>query len=120
MANEYSNENIDFWAASEEYKQIFEKSSAPKMVRVSPSAPTDAADTQSKIVADYIKPGAPNEVNISSSQRSEVLTKSASGERAKLFDAAQREVHDLMYVAFVFPQLSPLLYFVQNAENAEC
>lgn len=80
LRSEFSEENLEFWLACEEYKN----SSGSKM----------AGKAQS-IYNQFINPDAPREVNLDSETR-EVLTGLMQEPTADTFDEAQHRIFSLM------------------------
>jgi len=96
LETEFNTENIDFWGNVEEFRQKFEKVPAPKMVRVTSTPFNTKQEGVNRIMEEFVKQGADREVNISSKQRSEIISAVQSGKDDNLFEAAQKEVYKLM------------------------
>jgi len=102
LESEYNSENIDFWGTVEEYRQRFEKTKAPKIVRVSEAGSMASKEGAAKLILDtYIAEGSEKEVNISGTQRAAVVSAlGPQGESGSSSDAvfaeAQNEIKRIM------------------------
>ncbi|XP_076010493.1 regulator of G-protein signaling 21-like [Genypterus blacodes] len=81
LRTEYSEENLLFWLACEEYKKT--------------SHPTEMNAAAKRIYSEFVEVDAPRQINIDCATRAEI------GERLpqpgpKCFDRAQRLIHTLM------------------------
>ncbi|XP_078417928.1 regulator of G-protein signaling 5-like [Cetorhinus maximus] len=81
LRNEFSEENIDFWLACEDYKKI--------------KTPTKLASEAKKIYTQFIKVEAPREVNIDFTTR-EHINKIIGEPTPSSFDLAQKLIYSLM------------------------
>ncbi|XP_065122042.1 regulator of G-protein signaling 21 isoform X2 [Paramisgurnus dabryanus] len=81
LKSEYSEENILFWLACEEYKKI---TSAPEMISMA-----------NQIYTEFVQTDAPRQVNIDSGTRSNI-TNNISEPNLNSFDAAQKHIFSLM------------------------
>ncbi|XP_078075305.1 regulator of G-protein signaling 21-like [Mustelus asterias] len=81
LRNEFSEENIDFWLACEDYKKI--------------KTPTKLASEAKKIYSQFIKVEAPKEINIDFATR-EHINKSIGEPSPSSFDVAQKLIYSLM------------------------
>uniref|UniRef100_T1J7Q6 RGS domain-containing protein n=1 Tax=Strigamia maritima TaxID=126957 RepID=T1J7Q6_STRMM len=93
LQREFSEENIDFWSACEEYKKV---------------RPTKMSTKARKIYNDYIAIQAPKEVNLDSTTRTVTINNLANPNRHS-FDQAQRRIQGLMesdaYLRFLQSEL---------------
>jgi len=80
LCSEYSEENIEFWIACEEYKQLKTRQFAPRA---------------QKIYSDYVTVHAPKEVNLDSKTRLETM-KNLSAPDKLTFNLAQSRIQCLM------------------------
>ncbi|MBN3307137.1 RGS21 protein, partial [Amia calva] len=81
LKTEYSEENILFWLACEEYKKI---KSTPKMV-----------STANQIYTEYVQVEAPRQINIDCGTR-EYITQHISEPNINSFDNAQKIIYGLL------------------------
>ncbi|XP_060685686.1 regulator of G-protein signaling 21-like [Hemiscyllium ocellatum] len=81
LQSEYSEENIEFWMACEDYKKT--------------KSPAKLASKAKKIYSDFIETDAPKEVNIDFRTK-EVTKKNTQLPTLSCFDLAQSKVHTLM------------------------
>ncbi|XP_043074829.1 regulator of G-protein signaling 21 isoform X1 [Puntigrus tetrazona] len=81
LKSEYSEENILFWLACEEYKKI---SSAPEMI-----------SRANQIYTEFVQTEAPRQVNIDSGTRTNI-TNNISEPNLSSFDTAQKMIFSLM------------------------
>ncbi|KAG8201054.1 hypothetical protein JTE90_002729 [Oedothorax gibbosus] len=89
LSREFSEENIEFWLACEDYKR---------------TRPNKLIGKARKIYDDFVAVQAPKEVNLDSSMRSTILDHLQNPDRHS-FDSAQRRIQGLMeqdaYVRFL-------------------
>ncbi|XP_072429406.1 regulator of G-protein signaling 21-like [Chiloscyllium punctatum] len=106
LTKEYSEENIDFWLACEDYKKI--------------KCPTKLACEAKKIYTKFIKVEAPEEINIDFTTR-ENIAKSINEPTPSSFDLAQKLIYSLMakdcYPRFL--RSNNYLELVTNAEKSQ-
>ncbi|KAJ8011222.1 hypothetical protein DPEC_G00055920 [Dallia pectoralis] len=81
LKSEYSEENILFWLACEEYKKI---KSLPEMI-----------SSANRIYSEFVKCEAPRQINIDCGTR-ENITKNISQPSLTSFDTAQKLIYSLM------------------------
>ncbi|KAJ3594342.1 hypothetical protein NHX12_003649 [Muraenolepis orangiensis] len=81
LTSEYSEENILFWQACEEYKTI---KNAPEMI-----------SSANRIYTEFVQTEAPRQVNIDCTTR-ENITKNISQPTLTSFDSAQKLIYSLM------------------------
>ncbi|TRY56173.1 hypothetical protein DNTS_002528 [Danionella cerebrum] len=81
LKSEYSEENILFWLACEDYKKI---SSEPEMISMA-----------NQIYTEFVQTEAPRQVNIDSGTRTNI-TNSISEPTQSSFDTAQKMIFSLM------------------------
>nr|XP_029136569.1 regulator of G-protein signaling 21-like [Labrus bergylta] len=81
LKSEYSEENILFWIACEEYKKI---KSAPEMI-----------SSANRIYSEFVQTEAPKQINIDCGTR-ENITKNISQPTLTSFDSAQKLIYSLM------------------------
>ncbi|XP_048844318.1 regulator of G-protein signaling 8-like [Brienomyrus brachyistius] len=81
LKTEYSEENILFWLACEDYKKI---KSTPEMI-----------STANRIYTEYVQTEAPRQINIDCGTR-ENITQNISQPSLTSFDTAQRLIYGLM------------------------
>ncbi|XP_055059922.1 regulator of G-protein signaling 21 isoform X1 [Misgurnus anguillicaudatus] len=81
LKSEYSEENILFWLACEEYKKI---TSVPEMISMA-----------NQIYTEFVQTDSPRQVNIDSGTRSNI-TNNISEPNLNSFDAAQKHIFSLM------------------------
>ncbi|KAK6484128.1 regulator of G-protein signaling 21-like [Huso huso] len=81
LKSEFSEENILFWMACEEYKKI---KSTTKMI-----------ERSQEIFTEYVKVGSPKEINIDCGTR-ENITRHISTPTLNSFDHAQNIIHSLL------------------------
>ncbi|KAG7457220.1 hypothetical protein MATL_G00244220 [Megalops atlanticus] len=81
LKTEYSEENILFWLACEDYKKI---KSTPEMI-----------STANRIFSEFVQVEAPRQINIDCRTR-ENITKNISQPNLESFDTAQRLIYGLM------------------------
>ncbi|XP_068605054.1 regulator of G-protein signaling 21-like, partial [Brachionichthys hirsutus] len=81
LKSEYSEENILFWLACEEYKKT---KTVPEMI-----------SSANRIYSEFVQTEAPKQINIDCSTR-ENITKSISQPTTTSFDAAQKLIYSLM------------------------
>ncbi|XP_010893431.1 regulator of G-protein signaling 21-like [Esox lucius] len=81
LKSEYSEENILFWLACEEYKNI---KSLPEMI-----------SSANRIYSEFVKCEAPKQINIDCGTR-ENITKNISQPSLTSFDTAQKLIYSLM------------------------
>uniref|UniRef100_A0A3B3R122 Regulator of G-protein signaling 1 n=1 Tax=Paramormyrops kingsleyae TaxID=1676925 RepID=A0A3B3R122_9TELE len=81
LKTEYSEENILFWLACEDYKKI---KSTPEMI-----------STANMIYTEYVQTEAPRQINIDCGTR-ENITQNISQPSLTSFDTAQRLIYGLM------------------------
>jgi hypothetical protein len=91
---EHSAENAQFWATVEHYRQVHEGAAGPAKVRVEATELANAERARQLIVDKFVADSAPDQVNISSSQRTAVLRAAgaASVSPRGVFDEAQDEI----------------------------
>jgi hypothetical protein len=91
---EHSAENAQFWATVEHYRQVHEGTAGPAAVRVEATELASAERARRLIVDKFVADSAPEQVNISSSQRVTVLRAAgaASVSPRGVFDEAQAEI----------------------------
>lgn len=80
LRSEFSEENMDFWVACENYKR---------------TAPSKLATRAKQIYQQYVEPDAPNEVNLDASTREETKQNMENACPA-CFDEAQKMIYTLM------------------------
>ncbi|XP_038650826.1 regulator of G-protein signaling 21-like [Scyliorhinus canicula] len=106
LQSEYSEENIEFWMACEDYKKT--------------RTPAKLASKAKKIYSDFIATDAPKEVNIDFHTK-EVTKKNIVQPTLSCFDLAQRKVHMLMekdsYPRFLKSELYKDLLKQTQVEN---
>uniref|UniRef100_UPI00398F65AC regulator of G-protein signaling 5-like n=1 Tax=Pristiophorus japonicus TaxID=55135 RepID=UPI00398F65AC len=106
LQSEFSEENIEFWMACEDYKRH--------------KSPAKLASKAMKIYSDFIETDAPKEVNIDFHTK-EVTKKNILCPTLSCFDLAQRKVHVLMekdsYPRFLKSQLYKDLIKQSQVEN---
>jgi len=95
LREEHCEENALFWARAEEFRQRFEEATGPTKVRGFLSSVGDAESAKAEIIATHVKPGAPEEVNIGSRQRRELLKHNEDNKKG-CFDKAQLEIKHLI------------------------
>ncbi|KPP60403.1 regulator of G-protein signaling 21-like [Scleropages formosus] len=81
LKTEYSEENILFWLACEDYKKI---KSAPEMI-----------STANRIYSEFVQTEAPRQINIDCGTR-ESITNNISQPSLNSFDNAQKLIYGLM------------------------
>ncbi|XP_046884316.1 regulator of G-protein signaling 21 isoform X3 [Hypomesus transpacificus] len=81
LKSEYSEENILFWMACEEYKKI---KSVPEMI-----------SSANRIYSEFVQVEAPRQINIDCGTR-ENITKNISQPSLSSFDTAQKLIYSLM------------------------
>ncbi|CAB1427661.1 unnamed protein product [Pleuronectes platessa] len=81
LKSEYSEENILFWIACEEYKKI---KTVPEMI-----------SSANRIYSEFVQTEAPRQINIDCSTR-ENITKNISKPTLNSFDTAQKLIYSLM------------------------
>ncbi|XP_075875913.1 regulator of G-protein signaling 21-like [Nelusetta ayraudi] len=81
LRSEYSEENILFWLACEEYKKI---KTVPEMI-----------SSANRIFSEYVQTEAPKQINIDCGTR-ESITKNISQPTLTSFDTAQKLIYSLM------------------------
>uniref|UniRef100_A0A3B4ZA52 Regulator of G-protein signaling 1 n=1 Tax=Stegastes partitus TaxID=144197 RepID=A0A3B4ZA52_9TELE len=81
LKSEYSEENILFWLACEEYKKI---KTAPEMI-----------SSANRIYSEFVDSEAPRQINIDCGTR-ENITKNISQPTLTSFDTAQKLIYSLM------------------------
>ncbi|XP_072368982.1 regulator of G-protein signaling 5-like [Scyliorhinus torazame] len=81
LRKEFSEENIEFWLACENYKKI--------------KTPAKLAPEAKKIYSQFIKVEAPKEINIDFTTR-ELINKSIREPSPSSFDVAQKLIYSLM------------------------
>ncbi|XP_033507218.1 regulator of G-protein signaling 21 isoform X1 [Epinephelus lanceolatus] len=81
LKSEYSEENILFWLACEEYKKI---KTVPEMI-----------SSANRIYSEFVQTEAPRQINIDCSTR-ENITKNISQPSLTSFDTAQKLIYSLM------------------------
>ncbi|XP_038860432.1 regulator of G-protein signaling 21-like [Salvelinus fontinalis] len=81
LKSEYSEENILFWLACEDYKKI---KSLPEMI-----------SSANRIYSEFVECEAPRQINIDCGTR-ENITKNISQPSLTSFDAAQKLIYSLM------------------------
>ncbi|KAI4886269.1 hypothetical protein NFI96_010598, partial [Prochilodus magdalenae] len=81
LRSEYSEENILFWQACEEYKKI---KSTPEMIIAA-----------NRIYSEFVQVEAPRQINIDSGTRTNI-TKNISEPNLNSFDTAQKMIYSLM------------------------
>ncbi|KAF7223435.1 transcript variant X5 [Nothobranchius furzeri] len=81
LKSEYSEENILFWLACEEYKKI---KTVPEMI-----------SSANRIYSEFVQTEAPRQINIDCTTR-ENITKNISQPTLTSFDMAQKLVYSLM------------------------
>uniref|UniRef100_A0A8C2Z9V7 Regulator of G-protein signaling 1 n=1 Tax=Cyclopterus lumpus TaxID=8103 RepID=A0A8C2Z9V7_CYCLU len=81
LKSEYSEENILFWLACEEYKKI---KMAPEMI-----------SSANRIYSEFVETEAPRQINIDCGTR-ENITKNISQPSLTSFDSAQKLIYSLM------------------------
>uniref|UniRef100_A0A3Q1JJ47 Regulator of G-protein signaling 1 n=1 Tax=Anabas testudineus TaxID=64144 RepID=A0A3Q1JJ47_ANATE len=81
LKSEYSEENILFWLACEEYKKI---KTVPEMI-----------SSANRIYSEFVQTEAPRQINIDCSTR-ENITKNISQPTLTSFDTAQKLIYSLM------------------------
>ena len=93
---EHSAENAQFWATVEHYRQVHEGTAGPAAVRVEATELASAERARRLIVDKFVADSAPEQVNISSSQRVAVLRAAGDGAASisprGVFDEAQAEI----------------------------
>ncbi|XP_029004995.1 regulator of G-protein signaling 4-like [Betta splendens] len=80
LSSEFSEENIDFWIACEEYKK---------------TSPSKLATRAQQIYQQYIEPDAPHEVNLDAATREETR-RNVDKAGGTCFDEAQKMIYNLM------------------------
>uniref|UniRef100_A0A672HH06 Regulator of G-protein signaling 1 n=1 Tax=Salarias fasciatus TaxID=181472 RepID=A0A672HH06_SALFA len=81
LKTEYSEENILFWLACEEYKKI---KTVPEMI-----------SSANRIYSEFVQTEAPKQINIDCTTR-ENITKNISQPNLTSFDSAQKLIYSLM------------------------
>ncbi|XP_070323811.1 regulator of G-protein signaling 5 [Odocoileus virginianus] len=81
LKSEFSEENLEFWMACEDYKKI--------------KSPVKMAEMAKKIYEEFIQAEAPKEVNIDHFTK-EITVKNLVEPSTSSFDVAQKRVHALM------------------------
>ncbi|XP_030219876.1 regulator of G-protein signaling 21 isoform X2 [Gadus morhua] len=81
LKSEYSEENILFWLACEEYKNI---KNSPEMI-----------SSANRIYTEFVQTEAPRQINIDCTTR-ENITKNISQPTLTSFDSAQKLIYSLM------------------------
>ncbi|XP_060054184.1 regulator of G-protein signaling 5 isoform X2 [Erinaceus europaeus] len=81
LKSEFSEENLEFWIACEEYKKI--------------RSPTKMVEKAKKIYEEFIQTEAPKEVNIDHFTK-DLTMKNLVEPSLNSFDVAQKRVHALM------------------------
>ncbi|KAI4590542.1 hypothetical protein MJG53_001591 [Ovis ammon polii x Ovis aries] len=81
LKSEFSEENLEFWMACEDYKKI--------------KSPVKMAETAKKIYEEFIQAEAPKEVNIDHFTK-EITVKNLVEPSPSSFDVAQKRIHALM------------------------
>uniref|UniRef100_A0A8C7XH53 Regulator of G-protein signaling 1 n=1 Tax=Oryzias sinensis TaxID=183150 RepID=A0A8C7XH53_9TELE len=81
LKSEYSEENILFWLACEEYKKI---KTVPEMI-----------SSANRIYSEFVQTEAPRQINIDCTTR-ENITKNISQPTLTAFDTAQKLIYSLM------------------------
>ncbi|XP_051984939.1 regulator of G-protein signaling 21-like [Xyrauchen texanus] len=81
LKSEYSEENILFWLACEEYKKV---KSVPEMISMA-----------NKIYSEFVETESPRQVNIDSGTRTNI-TNNISEPNLNSFDTAQKMIFSLM------------------------
>ncbi|XP_020367146.2 regulator of G-protein signaling 21-like [Rhincodon typus] len=106
LMTEFSEENINFWLACEDYKKI--------------KCPTKLACEAKKIYTKFIKVEAPEEINIDFTTR-ENITKNIGDPTPSSFDLAQKLIYSLMakdcYPRFL--KSNNYLELVTNADKSQ-
>ncbi|KAK7094721.1 hypothetical protein V1264_006232 [Littorina saxatilis] len=80
LRSEFSDENLEFWIAVEEFKQL-KSSKLPSVAQ--------------KIYTDFVAPQAPREINLDAKTRMKTLA-NLSSHNKEVFEEAQRKVQALM------------------------
>lgn len=80
LKSEFSEENIDFWTACQEYKK---------------TAPSKMSSRAKQIYQQYVKADAPNEVNLDGETREETR-QNVENPCPSCFDKAQKTIYTLM------------------------
>ncbi|XP_066295796.1 uncharacterized protein [Branchiostoma lanceolatum] len=105
LKTEFSEENLEFWMACEEYKQL---------------KPSKLAHRAKKIYNDYIAVQAPRELNLDAETRAETLARLTSPDEGT-FKVAQRKIAILMerdsYPRFLRSNLYQMLRSRNNASQ---
>jgi len=95
MVREMAEENIDYWQATEAFRQTFGKVRAPKIVRLAKNM--NAEGTVRGIIDEYVSPNAPREINLPYEMRNQIV-QNQTGVNVTVFDESQEEVKKLMEV----------------------
>ncbi|XP_006129210.3 regulator of G-protein signaling 21 [Pelodiscus sinensis] len=112
LKSEFSEENIDFWMACEDFKKT--KSSAKIVSKAQ------------KIYSEFIQADAPREINIDFTTR-DCITQNISEPTLKCFDDAQRQIYSLMakdsFPRFlrseVYKELAISIVIIQNDKDMD-
>ncbi|XP_078091008.1 regulator of G-protein signaling 4-like [Mustelus asterias] len=102
LRSEFSEENIDFWLACEEYKNTKAGSKLPLKAQ--------------KIYEEFVKVQAPKEVNLDSYSR-EWVQRNVTNPNLSCFDPAQRRIHGLMEKD-PFPRFLKSQYYLGGLRQA--
>ncbi|XP_051788936.1 regulator of G-protein signaling 21-like [Erpetoichthys calabaricus] len=108
LKSEFSEENILFWLACEEYKKVKSTSKMNAMAN--------------KIYSEFVKVQAPREINIDCGTR-DSITKNISSPNINSFDNAQKIIYSLMakdcYPRFLRSDLYKALLKKSQSRNKE-
>uniref|UniRef100_A0A1A7Y1X9 Regulator of G-protein signalling 4 n=1 Tax=Iconisemion striatum TaxID=60296 RepID=A0A1A7Y1X9_9TELE len=80
LKSEFSQENVDFWTACEDYRK---------------TPPSKMANKAKQIYQQYVEADAPNEVNLDAATRDKTRQEVENG-RSSCFDEAQKMIYTLM------------------------
>nr|XP_020457586.1 regulator of G-protein signaling 5-like [Monopterus albus] len=107
LRSEFSQENMDFWIACEEYKK---------------TTPSKMATRAKQIFQQYVEADAPNEVNLDAETR-ETTRQNVENACPRCFDGAQKMIYTLMekdsYRRFLSSKLIQDLCQVQSTTAAQ-